>query len=450
MAPRPSSGAAATDDLSAILDRLLGLHPKDIDLSLGRLRRVLAALGHPERRLPPVIHVAGTNGKGSTVAFMRAMLEADGRRVHVYTSPHLVRFNERIRLGAIGGGRLVEDDPLIEALVEVERANAGELLTFFEATTAAAFLLFAAHPADTLLLEVGLGGRFDATNVVDRPIATAITSVSIDHAKFLGDKIPGIAREKAGILKRGVPAVVARQSDEAMGAIERVAARVAAPLLVSGQDWHAHEERGRLVFQDDDGLLDLPLPKLVGRHQYENAGAAIACLRSLGADMPPDRAIEAGLQNVVWPARLQKLTGGRLLQHAPEHAEIWLDGGHNPDGGRAVADTMVEFEERRPRPLVLLVGMLNTKDAAGFLANFAGLARRVFAVPIRHSEAARPAEEIAATARALGFLAEAARSVPSALEAVAALRFEAPPRVLICGSLYLAGEVLAENGTPPE
>lgn len=431
------------DSLTQALDRLLQLHPKRMDLSLGRMRRILAALGDPELRAPPTIHVAGTNGKGSTVAFMRAMLEADGKRVHVYTSPHLIRFNERIRLASA----LAEDDELVWALDEVERINAGEPLTFFEATTAAAFLLFAERPADMLLLEVGLGGRLDATNVIEHPIATTITSISMDHAEFLGETVAEIAREKAGILKRDVPAVIARQSDEAMQSIERIAARLSAPLLISGQDWRSFEENGRLVYQDEDGLLDLPPPKLVGRHQHENAGAAIATLRTLGAAGPSDKAIEAGLTSVAWPARLQKLTGGRLLQHAPENAELWLDGGHNPDGGRVIADAMAEFEERSSRPLVVVVGMLGTKDAAGFLTNFLGLARRVIAVPIRKSEAALPAEAIAETARDLGFLAEAARNVRDALERVSALKFEAPPRVLICGSLYLAGEVLAEMGT---
>src|SRR5215813_15570591 len=253
--------------VDSIVARLLSLHPKRIDLSLDRMWRLLAALGHPERRLPPVIHVAGTNGKGSTVAFMRAILEAAGQRVHVYTFPHLVRFNERFRLGAAAGGALVTDEALAAALSECEAANGTEPITVFEIETAAAFVLFARHPADVLLLEVGLGGRLDATNVIERPLVTVITPVSLDHAEFLGDSVGEIAGEKAGILKAGVPAIVAAQPREALAAIERQAARVKAPIRIAGEDWTATEERGRLVYQDDAGLLDLPAPKLYGRHQ---------------------------------------------------------------------------------------------------------------------------------------------------------------------------------------
>ena len=264
--------------IDSIVARLTALHPKRIDLSLDRMQRLLAALGHPERKLPPVIHVAGTNGKGSTIAFLRAILEAAGKRVHVYTSPHLVRFNERFRLGRCGEGQLVSDAELAAALEECERANAGAPITVFEITTAAAFLLFARHPADVLLLEVGLGGRLDATNVIEQPLATVITPISIDHVEFLGDTLEKIAAEKAGILKRGAPAIVAAQARDALAVIERQAARLDAPLRIAGEDWTATEERGRLVYQDDAGLLDLPAPKLYGRHQFENAGLAIATL----------------------------------------------------------------------------------------------------------------------------------------------------------------------------
>jgi dihydrofolate synthase/folylpolyglutamate synthase len=430
-----------------ILDRLIGLHPKAIDLSLGRIERLLAALGHPERRLPPVIHVAGTNGKGSTVAFMRAMLEAAGRGVHVYTSPHLVRFNERIRLAGPGGGRLVSDEELAVTLSEIEGINGDAPITFFEITTAAAFRLFAEHPADFLLLETGLGGRLDATNVVERPHVTVITPVSLDHARFLGDTVRQIAAEKAGIIKRGVPVVVARQSAEALDAIERQAARRAAPLHVSGQDWIAQEERGRLVFQDERGLLDLPLPRLLGRHQHENAGAAIAALRALGPEAAPERAVERGLLTVDWPARLQRLGAGRLVTLVPG-SELWLDGGHNPDGARAVAAAVAEIEERAPRPLVLVLGMLSSKDAPGFLEHFAGLARMVLTVPIEGSEA-HSARDLARIARGAGMRADVSDGVAAALAAVRDTAFEAPPRILVCGSLHLAGQVLAENGTLP-
>ncbi|MEA2989982.1 MAG: dihydrofolate synthase / folylpolyglutamate synthase, partial [Alphaproteobacteria bacterium] len=308
------------NEVDCIVARLLKLHPKLIDLSLDRMERILAALDHPERRLPPVIHVAGTNGKGSTIAFMRAILEAAGRRVHVYTSPHLVRFNERIRLGGV----LVTDDELAAALIECERANGSAPITVFEIETAAAFLLFTRHPADVLLLEVGLGGRLDATNVVERPLASVITPVSFDHAEFLGDTVAKIAAEKAGILKRDVPALVASQPREALAVIERQGARVGAPVKVAGEDWTATEERGRLVYQDDDGLLDLPAPKLYGRHQFENAGLAVATLRTAtGLKLPPS-AFEAGVAKVDWPARMQRLAQGRLAALLPQGGELWL------------------------------------------------------------------------------------------------------------------------------
>ncbi|HVG50021.1 MAG TPA: folylpolyglutamate synthase/dihydrofolate synthase family protein, partial [Xanthobacteraceae bacterium] len=313
--------------VDVILARLLALHPKRIDLSLDRMWRILDALGHPERRLPPVIHIAGTNGKGSTVAFMRAVLEAAGKRVHTYTSPNLVRINERYRIA----GKLVADDALAEALATCERANGDAPITVFEIETAAGFLLFADSPADVTLLEVGLGGRLDATNVVERPLASVITPVSIDHIEFLGDTLEKIASEKAAIMKRGVPAVIGRQAEGPMSVIARQAEEVHAPLHVLGQDWMIGEERGRLVYQDGDGLLDLPAPKLFGRHQFDNAGTAIAALRAAKLDLPA-RAFEDGVVQADWPARMQRLTTGRLLPLAPPGSELWLDGGHNADG----------------------------------------------------------------------------------------------------------------------
>ncbi|MCB1503187.1 MAG: bifunctional folylpolyglutamate synthase/dihydrofolate synthase [Bauldia sp.] len=433
----------------AILERLLHLHPREIDLSLDRIESLMGDLGHPERRLPPVIHVAGTNGKGSTTAFMRAMLEADGRRVHVYTSPHLVRFHERIRLGAEGGGRFIDEDELADALLAVEKVNGGRPITQFEITTAAAFDVFARHPADVLLLEVGLGGRLDATNVVPSPLATVITAISIDHEKFLGDTLTGIATEKAGILKRGRPAIIAPQAEAALAVIEDIADLCHAPLFVANRDWVAHAERGRLVYQDEDGLLDLPSPRLVGRHQYTNAGTAIATLRRAGLKVPT-AAIEAGLAAVEWPARLQRLTTGALVERAPAAAELWLDGGHNPGAGVVIAEAVADLEERAPRPLYLIAGMLNTKDPVGFFRPFAGLVRRMYAVPVPHSAAARDPVELATIAAEVGLPTAVASNVGEAIDAIA---MEAdgnePPRILICGSLYLAGAVLAENGTPP-
>ena len=435
-----------------IINRLLTLHPKRIDLSLDRMWRILDKLGHPERRIPPVIHVAGTNGKGSTVAFMRAVLEAAGRSVHVYTSPHLVRFNERFRLGAQNpqesGGKLVSDEALADALMECERANGSEPITVFEIETAAAFLLFARNPADVTLLEVGLGGRLDATNVIDKPLACAITPISMDHLEFLGDTIEKIAAEKAAILKRDVPAAIAPQSDAVLAVIEKEALRVRAPLRVAGEHWNVHGERGRLVYQDDDGLLDLALPKLVGRHQTDNAGTAIAALRASGLGLPL-AAFEAGLARAEWPARMQRLAQGKLKALLPPESELWLDGGHNADGARAVAVALGDLEERVPRPLVMIVGMLTTKDSSGFLRNFAGLARRVIAVPIPRQEKSVPAETLVDIARSVGIPAESRDTLEMALAAVVRLDLAPAPRVLITGSLYLAGEVLALNGTPP-
>jgi dihydrofolate synthase / folylpolyglutamate synthase len=438
-----------TTPVDAIVARLAALHPKRIDLSLNRIERLLAALDHPERKLPPVIHVAGTNGKGSTIAFMRAILEAAGKRVHVYSSPHLVRFNERYRLGQPGGGVLVSDAELSTALEECERANAGQAITVFEITTAVGLVSFARHPADVLLMEVGLGGRLDATNVVDHPLATVITRIAIDHTDFLGDTLDKIANEKAGILKRGTPAIVAAQARAALAVIERQAARLNAPLKIAGEDWTATEERRRLVYQDESGLLDLPAPKLYGRHQFENAGLAIAALRAIKPFKIAPAAYEAGMVKADWPARLQRLAAGRLVELVPIGSELWLDGGHNPDGGRAIAAALADLEERVSRPLVLIVGMLASKDCEGFLSNFTGLARRMIAVPVLGAEKGLSAEAVADAARAIGLPATSRDNLDEALDAVHKLDLDPPPRILITGSLYLAGEVLRKNGTPP-
>ncbi|MGO4672243.1 folylpolyglutamate synthase/dihydrofolate synthase family protein [Bosea sp. 2YAB26] len=433
-----------------LLARFLALHPKLIDLSLGRILTLLERLGDPHKRLPPVIHVAGTNGKGSTIAFMRAILEAAGLSVHVYTSPHLVRFHERIRLGQPGGGRFVDEAVLVEALERCERANSGDQITFFEITTSAAMLLFSEHKADVLLLEVGLGGRFDTTNVVAHPACTVVTPVSMDHAEYLGDTVTKIAGEKAGIFKRGAPAVIAPQEPEPTAVLEAVAERVgASKILIGAQDFNIHEAGGRLVYEDGDGLLDLPLPRLTGRHQHVNAGTAIAALRAAGYGGLPARAFEQGMLNAEWPARLQRLARGQLAELVPAGAELWLDGGHNPDGGRVLAQAMADLEEKNPAPLVMIAGLLSTKDATATLGHFKGLAHALFAVPIHNQLAARPAEEVAALARGAGLKAEVAGSVEQALREIAVRTWRAPPRILICGSLYLAGEVLSANGTPP-
>jgi dihydrofolate synthase / folylpolyglutamate synthase len=437
------------DRSSAILQRLLNLHPREIDLSLERIDDLMAALDHPEQRLPPVIHIAGTNGKGSTTAFMRAMLEAAGKRVHVYTSPHLVRFHERIRLATPSGGRFVDEDELANALIQVEKINDGRPITQFEITTAAAFELFARNPADVLLLEVGLGGRLDATNVVPAPLATVITPISIDHEKFLGDTIEAIAFEKAGILKRGRPAIVAPQSSTALDVIEEQAEAKGTKLFVSNRDWIVHSENGRLVYQDEDGLLDLPSPRLAGRHQFTNAGTAIATLRRSALGLPT-AAIETGLANVEWSARLQRLTSGALVARASADTEIWLDGGHNASAGIAIAEAMADLEERATRPLFLISAMQTSKDPGGFFRPFAGLARKVYTVPVPASTSSRDPENLAKAATAAGLTAEPTNDVIAAIDRITADLGDAGPcRILICGSLYLAGSVLAANGTPP-
>ncbi len=428
----------------AILARFAPLHPRRIDLSLGRIERLLGDLGSPHKRLPPVVHVAGTNGKGSTVAFMRAALEAAGKRVHAYTSPHLVRFNERIRLD----GALVDDERLAQALDRCEAANAGQSISVFEITTAAALLLFSEAPADYLLLEVGLGGRFDATNVIDAPAATIITPVSFDHPEFLGATVEKIAYEKAGILRRGAPAIIAEQEDAALRVIEREALRVGAPRIVAGRDFFVRAENGRLIFEDRDGLLDLPLPRLPGRHQHGNAATAIAALRAIEPDLPT-RALERGMLEADWPARLQRLRGGPLVALAPAQAEVWLDGAHNEAGGRVLAEAMADFEDQAPRPLALICGTLTSKDTAGFLGHFKGLAQETLAVPIAGEHAGRSAEDVAAIARSVGLSAAACDSVASALRFLAAREWPKPPRILIAGSLYLAGAVLEENDAAP-
>ncbi len=434
-------GALSLSPIDALSARFSALHPKLIDLSLGRMLRLLGDLGAPHLRLPPVIHVAGTNGKGSTIAFMRAMLEAAGKSVHVDTSPHLIRLNERIRLN----GAIVDDARLVDALERCEAANAGQPITFFEIMTAAAFLLFSEHRADYLLLEVGLGGRFDSTNVIPAPLATVVAPVSYDHPEFLGKTIEKIAFEKAGILKAGAPAILSEQDETALRVLEREAIKVGARRIVGGRDFFIREENRRLVYEDNDGLIDLPLPRLVGRHQYLNAANAIATLRAVQPSLPVN-CFERGLAQADWPARLQRLRGGPLNALAPPQAELWLDGAHNEDGGRVLAAALADMEERAPRPLALICGTLNTKDTAGFLAHFKGLAQELLSVPVPNAPAGRSAQEVAGLARSVGLKAQACANVEAALRDLARREWPAPPRILIAGSLYLAGAVLEANG----
>ena len=417
------------DPISA---RLRARHPQRIDLSLDRMRLLCAALGDPQDRLPPVIHVAGTNGKGSTVAFIRAIAEAAGLTVHTYTSPHLVRFNERIRLA----GQLIEDVPLNAILDRIERV-AGEA-TVFESTTAAAFLAMSETPADLAIVEVGLGGVLDATNVIARPLLSVITPVDLDHAEFLGTSLRGIAVEKAGILKPGARGLIGRQSEEAMDAITVAADAVHSPLTVMGTDFDAFAERGGMAFQDQERFLDLPLPALAGAHQIDNAGLAVAV--ALELDLP-EAAIVEGLSSVRWPARMQRLTAGLYGDMArAADAELWLDGGHNPHAARALAEALAQRQAKAPRPLALIVGMLGNKDAGGFFDAFGNSAAHVFTVPF-DGAAAEP-EALAAVARGHGLGATPMTSAQEALSRALAL---GAGRVVICGSLYLAGEVLGAS-----
>ena len=419
----------------AVLERLTALHPKLIDLGLDRTERLLKALGNPERHLPPVIHVAGTNGKGSTIAFMRAIAEASGLTVHTYTSPHLVRFHERIVLN----GEAISEEALLSVLEECEAANDGRPITFFEITTAAAFLAYSRHPADLLLLETGLGGRFDSTNVIEAPAVTVITPVSMDHMQFLGDTVDRIAFEKAGILKPGVPCVVGPQSAGALAVIERRAANIDAPLFISGLDWFAAPETGgAMLYRDEEGEVVLPAPGLRGAHQFANAGAAIAALRTWDALHFGFEDFAAGVSDVRWPARLQRLEDGPLTRLAPAGWEIWLDGGHNPAAGEMLAETLAGWDRK---PTVLICAMQENKDAAGFIRPLARAADRLIAIELPGETQGHTPAGMADIAIAAGLSADAMDTLDAALGSLSGV----PGRALICGSLYLAGEVLHRN-----
>lgn len=435
----------------AEIEKLMGLHPKGYDLSLDRIRRLLEVLGNPHLKLPPVIHVAGTNGKGSATAFCRALLEAQGLSVHVHTSPHLVRWHERYRIGVKGGrGQIVDDALFADALRRVAEANGGQPITVFEILTAVTFILFSEQPADVVVLEVGLGGRFDATNVVENPAVCIVQPISLDHQAYLGDRVELIAAEKAGIMKRGVPVVIGNQEfDGAKDVLISTAERLGCPLAVFAQDFLAYEEFGRLVYQDEFSLMDLPLPRLPGRHQIGNAATAIRAVKAAGYPVTEEIA-EKAMLSVEWPGRLQRLTEGRLVEHAPEGSEIWLDGGHNPGAGEVIAEAMAAMEERQARPLHLVIGMINTKDPIGFFRAFVDIAHNVYTVPIHGSDVGLDPVALALSAAEAGLKAVPMGSLAQALDAIRE-RSEggAPPRIMIGGSLYLAGNVLAENGTIP-
>jgi dihydrofolate synthase / folylpolyglutamate synthase len=435
----------------AEIEKLMGLHPKGYDLSLDRIRRLLEVLGNPHLKLPPVIHVAGTNGKGSATAFCRALLEAQGLSVHVHTSPHLVRWHERYRIGVKGGrGQIVDDAMFADALRRVAEANGGKPITVFEILTAVTFILFSEQPADVVVLEVGLGGRFDATNVVEKPAVCIVQPISLDHQAYLGDRVELIAAEKAGIMKRGVPVVIGHQEfDGAKDVLISTAERLGCPLAVFAQDFLAYEEFGRLVYQDEFGLMDLPLPRLPGRHQIGNAATAIRAAKAAGYPVTEEIA-EKAMLSVEWPGRLQRLTEGRLVERAPQGAEIWLDGGHNPGAGEVIAEAMAAMEERQARPLHLVIGMINTKDPIGFFRAFVDIAHNVYTVPITGSDVGLDPVALAQSAAEAGLKALPMGSLGQALDAIRE-RSEGgiPPRIMIGGSLYLAGNVLAENGTIP-
>jgi dihydrofolate synthase/folylpolyglutamate synthase len=424
----------------AALERLRALHPIKIDLSLGRTLRLLDDLGRPQDKLPPVIHVAGTNGKGSTIAFLRAIAEAAGLRVHVFTSPHLVRFAERIRLA----GTLISDAELDEAILHVERVNAGQPITFFEITTVAGLYAFSRAPADLCIIEVGLGGRFDSTNVIDHPAVSVIAPVDIDHKEYLGDTLAQIAGEKAGIIKPGRPVVAARQREETLAVIEAQAERLGAPLTLCGRDFDAYAERGGMAFQSETGLLDLPAPSLIGPHQIDNAGTAIAAALALNDPRITPDAIAKGLITATWPARMQRLRGGPLGEMAERAgADLWLDGGHNPHAARALAEVARAMRARDGRPITIIVGLLQRKDAAGIVDAFRGLDARLIATGFSSDLAASP-ESIAAAAPDLTIkiATDPSSALTLALNGKGA-EVSPPPHIILCGSLYMAGEVLA-------
>ncbi len=419
------------------MQRLRANHPTLIDLTTGRVERLLAVLGHPEARLPPVIHVAGTNGKGSTVAYLRAIAEAQGLKVHALTSPHLVRFAERIRIA----GALITDERLLELTERLETANAGQPISFFEITTVLALLAFAETPADLCIVEVGLGGRFDATNVFSAPAVCVITPVDYDHLELLGPGLPKIAWEKAGIIKHGRPVVVARQADEALDIIEREADDRMAPMLLMGRDFDAWEERGRLLVQMPERLLDLPPPSLFGGYQFANAGVAVAAALTFNPSLS-EEAIGQGVASAVWPARFQRLTKGPLAELARSRtSDLWLDGGHNPHAGRALAEAASRLTDRDGRPLAMVVGMFARKDAKGFFQPFAEMHPKVFATSFDSPNAA-PAQEIAEAARAAGLEVEVVADAEAGVRRALATE-GLPPHVLICGGLHFAGEILA-------
>jgi dihydrofolate synthase/folylpolyglutamate synthase len=434
------------------IDQLMSLHPKGYDLSLDRITGLLAKLDNPQDKLPPVLHVAGTNGKGSFTAFARALLEAEGYKVHVHTSPHLVSWHERFRLAHEDGGKLVEDHVLANAIARVAAANDGAAITVFEILSVVMFLLFSEHEADVAIIEVGLGGRFDATNVITSPAASIIMPVSLDHQMLLGDTAAKIAFEKAGIIKKNCPTIISAQPfDDALDVITHQAEKNRSAYSVFGQDFAGFEEHGRFVYQDENGLLDLPKPQLIGQHQYANAATAIRAVKDAGFTVTQSSA-ERAMKSVYWPGRMQSLPHGQLADLISGlDAEIYIDGGHNPDAANIIVNSIKQMDER---PLYLISAMLNTKEPHDFFEKFADKVEHLITIPVVTSDAGIPADKLAAIAQQSGIAAQSGEDLTSAFRSISKLHRETdhtiPPRILICGSLYLVGDVLAQNGTPPE
>jgi len=416
-----------------VLDRLLSLHPKIIDLTLDRVTRLLKKLNNPEDKISQVVHIAGTNGKGSTQAFLRAAIESSGESAHVYTSPHLTRFHERIRVA----GSLISENVLADILNECELANNGKPITYFEITTCAAFLIFSRIKADYTLLEVGLGGRLDATNILKKPKLTIITPISMDHVQFLGSTIEQIANEKAGIIKEGIPCIVGHQSKDAIDVIKKRAIELKSKLKIYGEHWQVYAKSDKLIFKDAMGFLELPLPKLIGQHQIENAGTAIAAMRELSI---PDEACKESMKNVYWPARMQRLESGPLVKMANE-SEIWLDGGHNQAAGIAISKVLEQLP--RGRTNILICGMLKTKDLKAFLNPLFNSAKFLYGIRIQGEENSNSAETIVNQAREIGFSAFKTQKVSDAILQI--IKAHPNSRIIICGSLFLAGKILQDN-----
>jgi len=442
---------SSTITADALIEALHALHPKGFDLSLGRILRLLERLGNPHLALPPIIHIAGTNGKGSATAFTQALLEAAGYTVHVHSSPHLVRWHERYRLACPNGGQYVEDDVLVDALQRVIHANGQEHITVFEIMTAVAFVLFSQYPADAAILEVGLGGRLDATNVIENPAVSLIMSISLDHQAYLGESLAEIAAEKAGIIKKNRPVVIGCQQNPVLyEMLAEKAATLHAPCHIFNQDYQAFQESGRMIFQNDQGLMDLPCPALYGDFQIANAAAAIEAVQLAGFTVDEKTAAKA-MQNVNWPARLQKIKHGKLKDMLPPFAELWLDGGHNPEAGRMIATFLQQRKRKNDCDIILICGMINTKDAAGYVQNFKDCVSHIYTTPVGMSEAGIDAHELAKTVHQTGIATQATHSLSEALQCITTnqARKDKPLLVMICGSLYLAGEALKYNGTPP-